>query len=168
MIGRARDNPQCRIRKSSGRTELIVEPGYAITADTMKFVAKVLDLKQIGARKLALVSASLNNVKPAPIPLTPNISVVKREPENGADLLDIVGYTCVEYDVLAANYKGRLSLGDYVVFEDIGAYTNVLQPPFIRESPPIIAYDEDRDDYQVLKYKQTFEDFFASYCLEEL
>jgi len=150
----------------NGKTELIVEPGYAVTADTMRFVAKVLDIKQVGSRKLALLSASLNNVKPSPIPFTPPFSVVSKEAGEGEEALHLVGYTCVEYDVLTADCKQPMALGDYVIFDNVGAYTNVLQPPFIRESPPMIAYNEEQGDYQVLKKKQSFDEFFASYCLD--
>jgi hypothetical protein len=52
---------------------------------------------------------------------------------------DIVGSSCMESDCLYRGYQGELKPGDYVVFDNVGAYTNVLRPPFINPAPPILS-----------------------------
>ena len=55
--------------------------------------------------------------------------------------IDVVGYTCMENDVLFRGFEGAIGAGDYAVFDNVGAYTNVLRPPFIRECPAILGWD---------------------------
>jgi diaminopimelate decarboxylase len=82
--------------------------------------------------------------------------------------IDIGGYTCMEHDVLYRDYKGYLSEGDYIMIENVGAYTNVLTPPFIRPSPPIVAFDDLRGDFRIIKRRAGFDDVFSSYVIDEI
>src|SRR5690606_4753207 len=71
----------------------------------------------------------------------------------------IVGYTCMEKDYLIENHVGELPQpGDYLVFAQVGAYTTVFQPPFIRERPPIIAVE--RHQFTTARERETFAQFF--------
>jgi diaminopimelate decarboxylase len=124
--------------------ELILEPGTALTADAVRFVAKVITLKRLGSRALALVAGSIHNIKPTlhqkQLPVT-----VVRAAEDGrgkAEMpVDIVGYTCMEHDCLYRGCEDAMRPGDYVVFENVGAYTIVMKPPFIRPAPAVLTYD---------------------------
>ncbi|HEV8619517.1 MAG TPA: hypothetical protein VGQ79_00665, partial [Nitrospiraceae bacterium] len=78
--------------------------------------------------------------------------------------LDIVGYTCMEHDVLFAGFEGTLAVGDYVVFDNVGAYTNVLRPPFIRECPAMLGWSSKMGVFELLKRKQVFDDVFSTYA----
>jgi diaminopimelate decarboxylase len=144
---------------------LILEPGIAITADVMKFVAKVIDIKKVGSKTVSLVSGSVYNIKPTlndrnlPLLVVGNNanSEVRKEP------IDLVGYTCMEGDCLYRAYEGPLSVGDYVVFSNVGAYTVVLKPPFIHPCPVILAYDSDSKRLSVIKRQETLSDVFSTY-----
>jgi diaminopimelate decarboxylase len=152
-----------------GGPELIVEPGSAILADVMVFVARVLNLKSIRKRVVAQTSGSIHNVKPTLNSKNLPAEIVRRpgsEAEQDADSYDVTGYTCMENDVLNHQFRGAIGADDYVIVKNVGAYTNVLKPPFIQPGPPILAYDGDlTDEVEVVKRRETFDDVFATYSL---
>lgn len=69
----------------------------------------------------------------------------------------------MENDCLYNEYKGKLSADDYVVFDNVGAYTIVLKPPFILPSPAIIAYDQKSGVVEVIKRRENFSDIFSNF-----
>lgn len=149
--------------------ELILEPGMAITANIAKFVAKIIDIHTLGSRQLVLVSGSFHNVSPnksssknLPVEIVPTRQV---EPIQANGNIEMVGYTCMESDVLFDGDAGPVSVGDYVVFDNIGAYTNVFKPPFIKACPPMLGWSASDDGFTVLKRQETLEDIFQTYVL---
>lgn len=148
--------------------ELIIEPGVAIVADVMSFVGKIVGIKEIRGRKIALIVGSIHNVKPTlnnkKLPLK-----VYRDDKNNKEkisgLIDIVGYTCMEHDCLYSGYSGELSIEDYVKFDNVGAYSIVFKPPFIRPNPPIISYDSILNEYELSRREETFQDVFSTYVM---
>jgi diaminopimelate decarboxylase len=151
---------------SSG-PELILEPGSAITANTMKFVAKIIDIKTVRSQKIALASGSIHNIKPTLNNKNLSIFVVSNNVTSSLEkisgAIDIVGYTCMETDYLYKGYQGALAVGDYIVFDNVGAYTVVLKPPFIRPSPTIIEYDSTSNRFDVIKRQEELLDVFSTY-----
>ena len=147
--------------------ELILEPGVALTANIMKFVAKVIDVKTVRSQSVALVSGSIYNIKPSkhrmnlPIQVLSNHNNPRAKRTNG--MVDIVGYTCMEDDCLYKGYQGTLTVGDYVVFDNVGAYTLVLKPPFIHPCPVMLAYDSNLEEFEVIKHQEEVSDLFSTY-----
>jgi diaminopimelate decarboxylase len=144
--------------------ELIIEPGVALVANVMKFVGKVVSLKTMRSRHLALVTGSIHTVKPSKqLPLT----VYKNELDNARiesqTPIDLVGYTCMEHDCLYPEYPVPVSIGDYTVFDNVGAYSIVFKPPFIWPSPPIVSYDSTLNLYTLARRQETTQDVFATY-----
>ena len=153
----------------SGGPELIIEPGLSITADTVRFAAKVLDVRRLGDRLLALVAGSMYTIKPTLSRRNLPLEVVAQPDRAGAleGGFDVVGYTCMEHDVLHTGYQGAIAPGDYAVFSNVGAYTNVLKPPFIRACPPMITWNADTGQAgPLLKRGETLDDIFATYALD--
>ena len=149
--------------------ELILEPGVAIVADVMKFVGKVVAVKTIRSRKIALVTGSIQNIKPTLTDKKKPLTVYRNYDGDSQDkimgLIDLVGYTCMEHDCLYEDYQGEIGMGDYVVFENIGAYTTVFKPPFIRSNPPIISYDSILDEYTLSRRRETSQDVLCTYII---
>jgi diaminopimelate decarboxylase len=148
----------------SVQPELIIEPGVALVANVMKFVGKVVSLKTMRSRHLALVTGSIHTVKPSKqLPLT----VYKNELDNARIEsnvpIDLVGYTCMEHDCLYPEYPVPVSIGDYTVFDNVGAYSIVFKPPFIWPSPPIVSYDSTLNLYTLARRQETTQDVFATY-----
>jgi diaminopimelate decarboxylase len=80
--------------------------------------------------------------------------------------VDVVGYTCMEHDCLYRGYEGALRPGDFVVFDNVGAYTVVMQPPFIRPAPAILAWD-GADSFAVARRAERFDDLFGAFDFPE-
>ena len=56
----------------------------------------------------------------------------------------ISGCTCLEYDRLfTLENKPLLSVGDSILYHNVGAYTMCLTPMFIRYLPNIYAFEDD-------------------------
>lgn len=151
--------------------ELILEPGMALLADVMLLVTRVDLVKHLGTRRLAVVDGSIFNIKPLrggvnlPVRVVPSEDTgAAGEPEKAAreERWDIVGHTCMEIDVLHEGYMGSIRPGDYVIVENVGAYTNALNAPFIQGTPAII---EHRDDGigTLLRSASTVADLLRSY-----
>ncbi|MEO1883834.1 MAG: hypothetical protein ABGX71_09780 [Methyloprofundus sp.] len=145
--------------------ELILEPGISIAANTMQFAAKIIDLKPAGDRLIALAAASQYDIKPTLSPRNLPITVypsVAKNMSTQRQTFDIVGSSCMESDCLYRGYQGELKPGDYVVFDNVGAYTNVLRPPFINPAPPILSYSS-KHEIKVIRRRETTDDIFSSY-----
>lgn len=146
---------------------LFVEPGTALVADAFSFVARVVDIKQVRSRHLACVAGSIFNISPyarsQDLPVT-----VLREVSDGPDVLtssayDIVGYTCIEGDVMSRGVPGPMEVGDFAVFSNVGSYSIVMKPPFILPSVPIIMRPEDGSGSKLIKQAETMEYLFENF-----
>ena len=71
---------------------------------------------------------------------------------------DFVGYTCLEHDVLYNDYNGEIAVGDYIVFDNVGGYSNVSKPPFIRPNCYMISSNDS-----VIKRAETTEEVICTY-----
>ncbi len=147
--------------------ELILEPGIAITANIMQFVARVIDIKTVRSRTVALASGSIHNIKPTlhekNLPMRVFSENTDQKLERTLGMVDIVGYTCMEHDCLYKGYEGPISVGDYVVFDSVGAYTIVMKPPFIHPCPVMLAYDSALREFEVIKRQEKDSDVFSTY-----
>lgn len=156
---------RARFGETSG-PELILEPGISITADVMRFVARVADVKRIRSERYALVAGSVYDIKPTKAARRLPMQVV-RSPEAAGIPLDgpthIVGYTCMEDDVLLPGYEGPIDPGDFVIFDHVGAYTIVLKPPFIMPAPPILNVDRESNLRSVERRGEEMGDVFRTY-----
>ena len=75
--------------------------------------------------------------------------------------LDFGGFTCIETDYLYRHFNGRLAVGDYVVFGNVGSYSVVLKPPFILPNFPII--DLSGNKAEIIKRGESFDDLFKTF-----
>ncbi|WP_368668793.1 diaminopimelate decarboxylase [Sporosarcina sp. 6E9] len=122
---------------------LIIEPGLALVVDTFKFYCVVMDVKKNQNDYFVLVKGSVHNIKPTMH--TKNMPMAHVKKSTGIyqhEKFNVVGYTCMEKDYLAIDHAGDLPVpGDFLIFNNVGAYTIVFDPPFIKERPPIIVQD---------------------------
>ena len=126
---------------------VLLEPGVALAADAGYYVARVLEVRTLRSRRLALVAGSELTVKPTRhglrLPVRRVACPAPRRPAVEGPL-DLVGYTCMERDLLREGFPEPLAVGDFVVFGNVGAYTSVLSPPFIRPRPAGVGWDGAR------------------------
>ena len=149
-------NEQFPIRKPA----LIIEPGISLVADPFTFIARVIENKRIKQKDLVLIDGSVHNIKPTMHKRNLPMRIDKDQKKSNRETpYSIVGYTCMEKDYLAYDISGPLpERNDYIQFENVGAYTIVFNPPFIKERPAIIAVKDG--DYFPVRKRETFHEFF--------
>jgi diaminopimelate decarboxylase len=153
--------------------ELILEPGAALVADTMLFVARIIELKKIASRRIAIAAGSIHNIKPTlhnkNMPVRIFSACESSNQRETCEPTDIVGYTCMEHDCLHRGYDHEISPGDYAVFENVGAYTIVMKPPFIQPSPAIVAINATSpglQGFELAKRREEVTDLFSTYIFQ--
>jgi diaminopimelate decarboxylase len=142
---------------------LMLEPGTALVADTMKFVCKITEIKNIRGKWIAMTSGTKINFLPLASQLSMPLTVFssKTDSQQNYPSIDISGYTCMENDYLYRNFSGALYVGDYLVFDNVGSYSVVFKPPFILPNVPIISLVDGK--MEILKESETFEYIFQTY-----
>ena len=140
--------------------ELIIEPGSALVGDCMKFVGTIKTIKCVRGKYIASVLGSQKNISMSGV--NPPIQIVatgdkQKEYQN----IDLVGFTCIEGDVLYKDYSGRLAVGDSVIISNCGSYSLVMKPPFILPNFPVI--DICGDNIEVIKRAENFDDIFHTF-----
>jgi len=140
---------------------LFLEPGSAVAGDCMRFVCRVETIKTVRGKPFATATGSqknisMNGINP-PMELIPG-GAEQKEYQN----MDVVGYTCIEGDVLQKDYSGMLGVGDYIVLGNCGSYSLVMKPPFILPNFPVL--DITGNGVEVIKRAETFDDLFHTFC----
>ncbi|MFW5502355.1 MAG: alanine racemase [Segatella copri] len=141
------------------KPELIIEPGSAVVGDCMKFVGTVKTIKNVRGKYFASVLGSQKNISMTGI--NPPMEVVHMSEGQEYEGVDLVGFTCIEGDVLYKNYTGELAVGDAIVISNCGSYSLVMKPPFILPNFPVL--DICGDEVEVIKRAETFDDIFHTF-----
>lgn len=152
-----------RVFGAANGPELIVEPGMGVLADTLEFACQVAVTKRVVDAHHAITTGSIYNIKPTLNKVELPVRVVRANPDSGAkEDWCISGYTCMEIDVMRRSYVGALDPGDFLVFGNVGAYTVVLKPPFIKPAPAILSFGSD-GEIEVARRAETLDDILATY-----
>ena len=140
---------------------LFIEPGSAVAGDCMRFVSRIETIKNVRGKTIATVIGSQKNISMSGI--NPPMELVSggNEQSEYTDL-DIVGFTCIEGDVLQKNFNGKIAVGDYIVIGNCGSYSLVMKPPFIL--PNFAVLDINGENVEVIKRAETFDDLFHTFC----
>ncbi len=142
------------------KPELIIEPGSALVGDCMKFVGTVKTIKSVRGKWFVTILGSQKNISMSGV--NPPIEVIPMgEPQKPYFNLDMVGYTCIEGDVLFHNYNGQLAYNDAVVFSNCGSYSLVMKPPFILPNFPVL--DICSGNVEIIKRAENFDDLFHTF-----
>ena len=150
-----------RVNNASDMPCLFIEPGSALAGDCMRFVCKVETIKTVRGKAIATVLGSQKNISMTGINPPMEVIAGGKEQQKAYKDLDIVGFTCIEGDVLHKNYSGLIAAGDYIVIENCGSYSLVMKPPFILPNFPVL--DISDSEVEVIKRAETFDDLFNSF-----
>lgn len=143
---------------------IFTEPGTTLVSKYVDFLAKIEGIKEVRGKQFVLCNCSFQNLG--------ETCQMKNLPINivhcGGDLQNInnanfVGYTCLEQDILYRGYSGRLSVGDYIVFGNVGGYSLVDKPPFIQPNCAMISLNGTKT--KLIKRKETWNDIFKSFVM---
>ena len=139
---------------------LLIEPGSALAGDSMKFVGRAMAHKTIRGKNFITMLGSQKNISMSGV--NPPMEVIPcGKPVQHYESADIVGYTCIEGDVMYHNYTGQLAMGDFLVFSNCGSYSLVMKPPFIFPNFPVL--DICGNKVEVIKRGEQFDDLFHTF-----
>lgn len=143
--------------------ELLIEPGSAVVADTMRYVTRIIGIKNVRGRNIASSTGSSYNMNPSVKSMNRPITVLRQNKSVNLNeqIWDIVGYTCIEDDLIYHAYKGNLDVGNFVIFDNVGSYSIVFKPAFILPQVPVIDVVNNR--MEIVKRGEKFEDIFQTY-----
>ena len=138
---------------------IIVEPGNALVASSFSFLSEVIDVKQVEQDLWFITTdGSRNDVDPfyrKTSYLDEEFYSKETEPVKKQI---ISGCTCLEYDRLFSLInKPLLSVGDRILYRNVGAYTMCLTPLFIRFFPNI--YVKEGNNYKLIREKWSYNEY---------
>jgi len=131
------------LKKLSSKSEykLIIEPGGLLVSNSMKFYTKVLSVDLLKMNSFIQVDGSIYDIQPTKSPKQLPYNVLS----NSSAKIEakVVGFTCMEDDVLIESFSEPCEEGDWIEFTNVGAYAQTLRPAFISSWKPIISIDEN-------------------------
>lgn len=143
---------------------LFTEPGTTVDNRYVDLLAEVDSIKSIKGKNIALLNCSVHNLGDVSGSVKLPLEVIKNaETQIEYIDMDFTGYTCLERDVPYRDYTGLLGKGDYLVFGNVGGYSNVDKPPFILPQCAMIGI-KDGNIY-IIKRKETTEDILSTYVI---
>ncbi len=145
---------------------LLTEPGTTLINKYVDFIGRVDAIKRIRGKHFAVLNCSAHNLGETCTLKTLPMAVVGIGAPGYYEDMDFTGYTCLEQDVMHRHYTGDLGVGDYIVFGNVGGYSNVLKPPFIAPNCAMVALCPDGGT-KVIKRQETFADLLGTYAFPE-
>jgi diaminopimelate decarboxylase len=139
--------------------KVIVEPGNALVASCFSFLSEVIDIKHVEADSwFVTTDGSRNDVDPF---FRKSSYLIDIQTEGGGDVVEeqvVSGCTCLEYDRLfTIKNQPLLSVGDRLLYKNVGAYTMCLTPLFIRYLPNIYVIKDD--GFELIREKWTAKEY---------
>ena len=128
------------------RVKMIIEPGTALVGSTMSALASVKSIKVIrGVTYITLDCCSnqlglVCNFKDIPFEIIQNGDRQRIHVENAI----VVGNTCIEDDRIRKGVTGEIGVGDFIRFENLGAYSISMSRSFIIPQLDVVDCDSGR------------------------
>lgn len=150
-------------KNSPNKPILYTEPGTTVVARYLSFISKVLSIKQIRGRWIANMDGDYHNLG--------EICTMKKLPTSVLSFgssphyyenIDIMGFTCLEQDVMIHEWHGNLSEGDIIVFDNVGGYSIVSKPQFIKPQSAMFVKRTDGSVEKIMR-AETFDDVFGKF-----
>lgn len=147
--------------------KLFIEPGTALVADTFSYFCEVISVKKFSSRFVATTRGSIFVISPTarsknlPVRLHKSDS---REIVHSQLPIDIVGFTCIEGDIMTSGFNLEINQGDYLEYLNVGSYSVVMKPPFILPAPPVLVVTDN--EVKVLKRRESNSDVFGLFNYE--
>lgn len=142
---------------------LFTEPGTTVVARYLSFVSKVLSIKHIRDRWIANMDGDYHNLgEICTMKKLPTHVIAGGNEQKHYDNIDIMGFTCLEQDVMVPAWNGKLAEGDVMVFDNCGGYSIVSKPQFIKPQSAMFA-KRINGNIQMIMRAETFDDVFNKF-----
>lgn len=145
--------------KGDKKPILFTEPGTTLINKYFEFVCNVESIKNIKNMYFVTTNGSKHNLGEICELKNLPIEIIHR----GNDLryvenAKICGYTCLEHDVMLKDFTGNIAVNDIIVFKNVGGYSLVSKPPFIRPNYPVYS-----ENGTLIKKQETLKEIFSTY-----
>lgn len=145
--------------------EILIEPGTALASKAIDFIVEIVSVKNINNTIYINTTGSKYNINPSPNRIDSPLELLHYNTTKTMSVSNakLCGYTCIESDIIHNNFNGEISIGDLIIFKEVGSYSVVMKPPFILPDVPIIEFDKKKNKYRNIRSKQTFTDIFNNF-----
>lgn len=155
-----------RYGKGDNSPILFTEPGTTLIARYLSFVTQVLSIKEVRGRRIANTDGSYHNLGEISTLKKLPVNVIKGDNEQRRyDNLDIMGYTCLEQDLMFSNFQEPIAVKDILVFENVGGYSIVEKPQFIKPQCAMYVKQQDGATKEIMRAEH-FDDIFGKFLFE--
>lgn len=145
---------------------LITEPGTTLVSRYVSCISRVDAIKRIRGKAFAVLDSGIHTLGETCTLKQLPICVIRNGSEGQYyESIDLTGYTCLEQDVVYRAYSGELAVGDYVIFGNVGGYSNVLKPPFIHPGCAMVAA-KGNGTFTCIKRAENAQDMLNTYYFE--
>ncbi len=145
---------------------LFTEPGTTVVARYLSFVSQVLSIKNVRERWIANMDGDYHNLgEICTMKKLPTHVIAGGKEQNHYDKMDIMGFTCLEQDVMVPEWNGELAEGDVMVFDNCGGYSIVDKPQFIKPQSAMYVKRCDGSVKMIMR-AETFDDVFNKFSFE--
>ena len=145
---------------------LFTEPGTTVVARYLSFISKVLSIKQIRGRWIANMDGDYHNLgEICTMKKLPTHVIAGSKEQKHYEQIDIMGFTCLEQDVMVSDWEGKLAEGDVMVFDNCGGYSIVSKPQFIKPQSAMFA-KRANGNVEMIMRAETFDDVFGKFSFE--
>lgn len=124
--------------------DLILETGTPLVANAMDLVCEVIGVKKNKGKTFIIVNTSSYDIGIVCRNTALSYDVIRRGDNTSCFARDaiVVGYTCIEDDVICKNFSSDISIGDEIIFHNVGAYSYSFASDFIMPKHSIIEERE--------------------------
>ena len=143
---------------------LYLEPGSSVIADCFTFVSNFHALKSFKNRDILVSFAGRHLLSPTNKTIKLPCEIINTQaqidqPTSEKSQYEIVGYTCIESDILGL-VEGNVNLdlnNSFVEFTNVGSYSIVMGSNFILPEPPIFRIDGENEIKTIRKRREARE-----------
>ena len=154
-----------------GKFELIVESGRFLVAESSMLVCKIVNTKEYNDHKIVIVDAGYHLLLDAallkqeypqeiiPVPHKKR-GIMRLMPQKN---IHLAGRLCDTYDLFPLSKVSNLNdatVGRYVSFYNVGAYSIVFNMPFHCQTKPPIVMKTTDGDFKLVRKGMSYEDLF--------
>ena len=128
-------------------------------------MVQVVSIKKINKIFYVNTTGSKYNMNPSPNRINSPTQILNFNSKDSYNIKNakLCGYTCIESDIIHNNFNGDISIGDLIIFKEVGSYSVVMKPPFILPDVAIIKLDNKSKEFCIVREKQTFDDIFNNF-----
>jgi diaminopimelate decarboxylase len=146
-------------RAASRNLHVMIEPGRSIVGASGVLLTRVLYRKRTGEKEFVVVDAAMNDlIRPALYQSHHEIVPLRRDPERGTIVADVVGPVCETGDFLARNREiANVLPGDLLALCTAGAYGFVQASNYNARPRPAEVMVEGGAWRQV-RHRETYDD----------